>query len=128
MNSTELRKFGFNLGLGLNILGCILFYRHREHFIWFSSIGSFGLISAIIYPKVLVPLKKILDNVILAIGYLVNAVSLVFVFYLVFTPIGILLKLFGKDLLHERINKKIGSYWMARKDVVFLKESYERMG
>lgn len=123
-----LRKFGFSLGLGLNILGCILFYRHKEHFIWFSVIGSIALISAIVCPKALAPLKKLLDKLIFIIGWLTSLITLLIVFYLIFTPIAVLLKIFGKDLLDEKINKKTTSYWIKRKNIIFSKESYERMG
>lgn len=124
----ELRKFGFSLGLGLNILGVIMFYRHRQHFIWFSSIGSFAPILAILSPKILGPVKKVMDFVILAIGQAVNIISLMIAFYLIFAPIGILLHLFGKDLLKEKIDKKSVSYWIERKKAIFSKRFYENMG
>jgi len=124
----ELRKFGFQLGLALNILGCIMFYREKPHFIWFTGIGFLTLILALMLPAALAPLKKILDFVILSIGRIVNFVSLTIVFYLIFAPIAILLKLFGRDLLHEKIDKTADSYWIERKQGVFSKNSYERMG
>lgn len=128
VSGIELRRFGFSFGLGLNILGCILFYRHKEHFIWFSIIGSGALISAIVYPKALAPLKKLLDKLIFIIGWITGVVSLSIVFCLIFAPIGVLLKILGKDLLSEKIDKKISSYWTRRKSIIFSKESYERMG
>lgn len=124
----ELRKFGFNLGLGLNIVGCIMFYRGRSHFIWFSSIGSFALIAAILHPRVLTVLKKILDRVVFLFSWIVNKVVLVIAFYLIFTPIALLLKLFGRDLLHQRIDKSTSSYWTKHKKLPFSRELYERMG
>ncbi|MBU3911102.1 MAG: hypothetical protein KKD90_00770 [Candidatus Omnitrophica bacterium] len=124
----ELRKFGFSLGLGLNILGCIMFYRGKGHFIWFTSIGSFGLVTAIICPSLLRLIKKVLDFIILWFGRVVNAVSLVIAFYLIFAPIGILFRLFRKDLLRQGVDRSAGSYWIKKKDDVFLKQSYERMG
>jgi len=124
----ELRKFGFGLGLGLNILGCILFYRHKEHFIWFSSVGSIAAISAVLYPKVLAPLKKLLDKLIFMIGWLTGILSLLIVFYLIFTPIGILFRFFRIDFLCQRIDKNSTSYWFKRKENIFSKDFYERMG
>lgn len=124
----ELRKFGFNLGLGLNILGCIMFYRHREHFIWFSSIGSAGIILAIFCPIALSPLKRILDKLISIIGWFTSFISICIVFYLIFTPVAILLKIFGKDLLKQRMDKKSSTYWTKRKEMHFSNEFYERMG
>jgi hypothetical protein len=125
----ELRKFGFSLGLGLNIMGGIIFYRHKEHFIWFSSIGSIALIMAISYPVILSPVKKILEKVIFIIGWLTSVISLLIAFYLIFTPIALLLKVFGKDMLNERINKAASSYWIKRKEEnLSLEKRYERMG
>jgi len=124
----ELRKFGFGLGLGLNILGCILFYRHKEHFILFSSVGSIAAISAVLYPKVLAPLKKLLDKLIFMIGWLTGILSLLIVFYLIFTPIGILFRFFKIDFLYQRIDKNSTSYWFKRKENIFSKDFYERMG
>lgn len=126
--SKEFRKFGFILGLGLNILGFIMFYRHRGHFIWFSGAGSAVFITAILCPNALTLLKKILDFVILSISWVISIISMVIAFYLIFTPIAILLRLFGKDLLNEKIDKRTPSYWIKRKDNIFSKESYERMG
>ncbi len=124
----ELKKFGFSLGLGLNILGFIMFYRHRGHFIWFTGIGSTVFMTAILCPIMLAPLKKILDKLIVFIGWLTGLISLLIVFYLIFTPVALLFKFLGKDLLNEKINKKSESYWIKRKKNVFSKESYERMG
>lgn len=124
----EYRKFGFSFGLGLNILGCIMFYRHKEHFIWFTCIGSAALMSAILCPVILAPLKKLLDKVIFFIGWFTSVITLLIAFYLIFTPIGILARLFGRDLLDQKIDKKASSYWTKRKQDIFTKQSYERMG
>ena len=123
-----LRRFGFQLALALNIAGFIMFYRERAHFVWFTGIGSFNLILAIVYPWFLFFVKKILDFIIFSISRLVNFISLVIVFYLIFTPIGILLRLFRKDLLCQKIDGIITSYWTKRKDNILSSMSYERMG
>jgi dolichol-phosphate mannosyltransferase len=124
----EAGRFGFSLALGLNIAGCVMFYRQRQHFIWFTGAGSLALISAIISPAFLVFPKKALDLVILIIGRLTNILSLMIVFYLIFTPAGILLRIFRKDPLNKRIDRSRGSYWIKIKNQVSCKESYGRMG
>lgn len=122
------RQFGFNLALGMNILGCIMFYRNRGHFIWFSGIGSTALILGILCPKLLSPIKKVLDAIIFSFGWIVNKITLFVSFYLMFTPIGGVLRVFGKDLLSQKIDENCSSYWIKRKTIPFSKESYERMG
>ena len=126
--NAELCKFGFNLSLGLNILGCIMFYRHKGHFIWFSGIGSIALILSLLCPVVLAPLKKALDKLIFLISWLTCVISLLIAFYLIFTPLALILKIFGSVLLNQKIDKKAGTYWVKRKDTPFSKELYEKMG
>lgn len=126
--SRELRKFGFSLGLGLNMLGYVMFYRNREHFIWFSGMGSFMLISAILCPGLLAPVKKIMDAVIFYIAWLTKTFTSLCAFYLIFAPIGILLRLLKKDLLHQKIDKLALSYWIEHEKRPLTKEDYERMG
>lgn len=124
----EMRRFGFQFGLALNILGCIMFYRQRSHFIWFTGVGSLNLIFALIRPGTLAPLKRLLDFIIVSIGRAVNDLSLTAVFYLLFTPIGIFLRLLRKDPLARKIDRRTESYWIKRNKDVVESGSYERMG
>ena len=40
------------------------------------------------------------------------------VFFLVVTPIGIIMKIIGKDLINKKINKDIKTYWIKRKKAI----------
>jgi len=44
----------------------------------------------------------------------VNPVAMAVLFYLLVTPLGLLLRLFGKDLLRLRGDKTASSYWIER--------------
>ena len=48
-------------------------------------------------------------------------------FYLIMTPMGMLLKLLGKDLLDKRIDRNAGTYWKDREQKAFDRERYERL-
>jgi len=122
------RRFGFNLGLGLTVAGFIMFLRHKPYFLWFLSTGAFVFILSISHSNTLKPVKKILDVVIFSFSWLVSTISVLFTFYFIFTPIGILLRFFRKDLLHRKIDRNIKSYWLKRKNTIFSKVFYERMG
>ena len=124
----ELRKFGFQLGLAMNILGAIMFYRQRPHFIWFSSIGSVNLVLAMLWPALLRPLKKALDLLIVFIGKTTNTLTMTLAFYLIFAPIAVFLKIFRIDILNEKINRSKKSYWIERKGAASSPQRYERMG
>jgi len=48
-------------------------------------------------------------------------------YYLVVTPIGIVMRMLGKDFLGKRIDKKGKTYWIKREQKVYVKERYEKM-
>ena len=48
------------------------------------------------------------------IGFVVSHVVLALVYYLVLTPIGLAMRLLGRDPLNRRFDPKAASYWTAR--------------
>ncbi len=48
------------------------------------------------------------------VGVVVSFVVLAAIYYLVFTPVGLLLRLFGYDPMHRRRDAGAVSYWVAR--------------
>jgi hypothetical protein len=77
-------------------------------------------------PKTLKPLQKAWMASALVIGFVMSRLILGILFYLVMTPIGLLMKLFGKDLLDERLEKEKASYWIERGKDAIAAESYEK--
>lgn len=49
------------------------------------------------------------------ISNLINKLFMAFIFYIVFTPVSLILKMVRKDLLNKKINKNTYSYWIDRK-------------
>jgi len=74
------------------------------------------LLISIIYPKALGFFYTIWIKIGEIIGGIVSKIILVFLFYFIFTPIAILMRLLGKNLLNKKLNKNAGSYWIDRKD------------
>ena len=48
------------------------------------------------------------------IGTVVNAVLMVGIFYLIFAPVGLFLRLIRKDLLHRKLDADAQSYWILK--------------
>lgn len=45
-------------------------------------------------------------------------------FYIIFTPIGLIIRLFGRDLLDRKIEKGKASYWLKKESSA---SDYERL-
>ena len=72
------------------------------------------LVVAWLWPKALAPLNRVWTKLGLLIGRIVSPIVLALMFYLVVTPVGLLMRLTGKDPLRLRRESSEGSYWIVR--------------
>ena len=92
--------------------------------VWPMIISLLFLILGIINSKFLTPLKKGWIKLGEILGKFIAPVVMGFIYFVVITPIGILLRLFGKDLLNIKFNKN-KSYWIKRaKDINTMKRQF----
>jgi hypothetical protein len=71
--------------------------------------------AALAWPPALRPLYRGLSLVGAPIGWLVSLAILAAVFYLVLTPIGLVMRLFGRDPLQRRFDRSAPTYWVPRR-------------
>ena len=81
--------------------------------VWSMIISLLFLMLGIINSKFLTPLKKGWIKLGEILGKFIAPIVMGFIYFVVITPIGILLRLFGKDLLNIKFNKN-KSYWIKR--------------
>ena len=78
----------------------------------------------IINSKFLTPLKRGWIKLGEILGKVVAPIIMGFIYFIIITPIGILMRLFGKDLLNIKFNKN-KSYWIKRaKDINTMKRQF----
>lgn len=121
----ELREFGFTIGGILLLLGAVAVWRGKASAAYLISFGAAFAILGAVLPPALKPLQKIWMSLAAIIGFFMSRLALSIIFYGVVTPIGILLKLSGKDILDEKIEKDKPSYWHDISKEVRTRESYE---
>jgi hypothetical protein len=98
-------------------LAAYLHFRH-DAALWVSAavggaavlVGGAGLLA----PPLIRPVYVAMMAVALPIGMVVSTVLLAVIYYLILTPIGIVLQLFGKDTMGKRFDKEARSYWVRR--------------
>ncbi len=61
-----------------------------------------------------------------ALGWVNTRILLVLFFFLVITPVSLVLRMIGKDPLLRRSEPDLKSYWIAREKGSFDRESYLR--
>ncbi len=111
---TSDRAFGLVFTLVFSVLGAWpLIHKHpaRPWAFWVSA--AFLLVSLTL-PRALHPLNLLWTRFGKLLSKVTNPIVAGLMFYLVFTPAGLLLKLFGKDLLRLKFDRAAASYWIPR--------------
>ena len=122
----NLRSFGLTIGLILLLIFIFLLYKEYESlqiFIYLSILFA-GL--GLILPKFLKPLYLIWMIFAVVLGWFMTRIILSALFLIVVTPIGLTLRLFGKDLLELSKKENQGSYWNKRDSEIEKNQNYKK--
>ena len=92
--------------------------------LWALIISLTFLFLGILNSKILSPLNKGWIKFGELLGKIIAPIVMFLVFFIILTPIGMLLKLFGKDLLKIKKNKLIKSYWINRKNITSMDRQF----
>ena len=92
--------------------------------IWAIIVSLIFLLLGIINSKLLTPLKQGWIKLGEILGKVIAPIVMGFIYFLIITPIGLLMRLLGKDLLSIKFNKE-KSYWIKRsKDINTMKRQF----
>ena len=87
---------------------------HAEEIrLWSLIISIIFLILGLLNSKILGPLNKIWFKFGILLGKIVSPLIMGIIFFLVVTPIGLIMKILGKDLLNLKYNSN-KSYWIEK--------------
>jgi hypothetical protein len=111
-STAELRKFGLTIGLAFGVLSAFLWWRNRPSFAVFGGIAAGLLATSLLFPRVLGPIELIWMRVAHVMGAIVTRVLLFATYFLLITPMGLLMRLFGKDSLQVRAEPTRQSFWI----------------
>ncbi|MFA5158897.1 MAG: SxtJ family membrane protein [Candidatus Omnitrophota bacterium] len=125
-STKKLREFGLVVGGVLCVLGILLGWCGRRSFPYFLIPGFLLVITGAIIPAILKPLQKAWMTLAILMGWIMTRVILSVLFYLTITPIGLILRLTGKDLLDQKLEPKKQSYWKIRPQTPRSPGDYEK--
>ena len=83
--------------------------------IYFITASVIFLLLGLINSKVLSPLNKSWIKLGEILGMIIAPIVMALVYFFILTPISLIVRLFGKDLLGLRFLKEKESYWVKRK-------------
>jgi hypothetical protein len=122
----QLRQFGVAGVLVFGLLGAVALWRHHIFGIGLGppaahvtglvlcALAAICALLVLVAPRLLLGLYLALTLVGMPIGYVISHVTMAVLYYGVFTPVGLIMRLVGRDVLHRRFDRSASTYWVAR--------------
>ncbi len=107
------RSFGVVFFVVFLIISLFPFIKGNDLRIWSLIISLIFLALGLMNSSILSPLNKLWFKFGLLLGKFISPIAMGFVFFLVVTPIGLIMRLFGKDLLNLK-TRNVKSYWIEK--------------
>ena len=114
VKSSSDRAFGYVFAVFFALIAGLSWYNDGGHWHWWLGGGALFALVALASPSLLAPLNRLWTKFGLLLAAVISPVVLGLVFYLCITPIGFLMRLFGKDPLRLRLDPQADTYWIRR--------------
>ncbi len=105
-----LRRYGFVMAGAFGVISALLWWRSSAGAPYVLGVASFFGILAIVAPTLLGPVEKLWMAFAEKLSIVMTTLILTVAYYLVITPIGLLLRVMGKDLLKIK-KSQAPSFW-----------------
>ncbi len=122
---TSVKSFGILFFIVFLLIGLWPKISGEELRLW-SVITSFiFLILGLINSKILIPLNKYWIKLGELLGKIIAPIVMMIIYFIIVTPIALLLKIFKKDILGLKLDTKVDSYWVQKeKDLGPMKNQF----
>ena len=107
------RSFGIVFFIVFLIIALYPLTYNGEIRVWSAITSLIFLLLGLINSKILSPLNKLWFKFGIFLGKIISPLIMGIIFFIVVTPIGLIMRLFGKDVLNLKYNKN-HSYWIEK--------------
>ena len=107
------RSFGIVFFIVFSLIALYPLLKGNDLRIWSLVISFIFLALGLINSKILTPLNRLWFKFGLLLGRFISPLIMGIIFFIVVTPIGIIMRLLKKDLLNLKYNKK-ETYWINK--------------
>lgn len=127
LTRNNLKKFGITMGIVFLAITIFILARQGRIELSTSLISVAFFVLAFILIEPLKPIYISWMRLAFILSWVNTRLILCIMFYLIFAPIGLVMSLFGVDLLERKIEKNKKSYWKEKEKKEFNPLDYERL-
>jgi hypothetical protein len=108
------RNFGLVMAAATAVLGSLPLLRFAQPHWWLLAVAVAFAVFSLVAPRLLFPLNYAWFRFGLLLHRIVSPIVIGAIFFLCVTPIGVIMRLLGKDVLSLRRRTDLPSYWIVR--------------
>ena len=108
------RSFGLLFFIVFIVVGLWPIIKGEEANVYLILISLFFLIFGLINSKILSPFNKAWIKLGEILGLIIAPIIMALVYFIILTPISLIVRMLGKDLLGLKFLKKQDTYWIKR--------------
>lgn len=125
-DKATLKKFGLTMAVCFAVITLIIFFRHKHSTAPTSAIALSFLLLGMGLPLSLKYVYIAWMRLAFILGWVNTRLLLCLIFYIIFSPVGLLMRLLRIDLLERKFNRPCDSYWKPKEHKQFAPADYER--
>ena len=122
----DLRSFGVMIGIIFLLIAGFLIYKDKESFQMLLYIAGSFIGLGLLIQILLKPIYILWMAFAIILGWIMTRLILSLLFYVIITPIGVILKIIGKDSLELKKQSVKESYWNQRDKNLEKNQNYEK--
>jgi saxitoxin biosynthesis operon SxtJ-like protein len=109
------RAFGLTFAAVFVLFSVWPLVRHRPMRLWALGVAAIFLAVALLQPRLLGPLNRLWLRFGMVMQRVVTLAVMTLLFYATVTPVALLLRLLGKDVLNLKLDGAASTYWIERR-------------
>lgn len=125
-SNRQVRTFGLASLVALPLAAALWTRGSLSAMGWAVVIGGLLATIGIAWPRGLRPLLVAMNVVAAPLALVIHDLVLSLAFFLVFVPVGLVFRLFGRDPLQLKIDRSAGTYWQPKKQARDVRSYFRR--
>jgi Saxitoxin biosynthesis operon protein SxtJ len=113
-NTASDRSFGRVFTVFFLLVGMLPTLRHGHVRVWALAVSGLFLLITLLRPTLFSGANKLWMKLSLLLSRIMNPLVIALMYYVVFVPVGLILRALGKDSLRLKPDRKALSYWVPR--------------
>jgi hypothetical protein len=110
-HAQDLRSFGFVMASAFGVLGALSLWRGKFFGPYSLGLGAAFLLVALVLPRSLAPIERVWTGFATLMSVVMTYVILTVLFFAVITPLGVAMRLCGRDALKLKKAPSTPSFW-----------------